>query len=234
MAGAEPPTLINNTIVRNQAPTGAGVAIDPAARQSSTASIAGAGGQPRLVCGRGAGPGLLLQRRLQRQRPRPTPAAPTAPGCNGNISADPLLQRPTGRPSTPASARRPSTPATRRRALPAIDLAGATAASSTGTATGGRRWTSGPSRRRRSVAGGRLPPASTPARILDTRTGAGAPPARSARARRSTLQVTGRGGVPADGRHGRRPQRHGHRARRPTSYLTAWPTGHAPAAGRPT
>ncbi len=52
----------------------------------------------------------------------------------------------------------------------------------------------------------------TPARILDTRTGDGAPAGKLGPGGAVSLQVTGRGGVPVGGRARRRPECHRHRA----------------------
>ena len=60
-------------------------------------------------------------------------------------------------------------------------------------------------------------------RILDTRTGNGAPVGRVSG--QLDVQVTGRGGVPASGVERRRAGADGHRRRSPAGFVTAWPTG---------
>ena len=85
-----------------------------------------------------------------------------------------------------------------------------------------------------SVPAGDLFHALPPARILDTRDGTGGiVGARRARRRRVDVQVTGRGGVPADRRRGGGAERHRHRAhgRRLPHRV---PDRRRPAAGRPT
>ena len=145
-------------------------------------------------------------------------------GTNGNISADPLLAAglPAARP-----ARRPSTPAPPAPALPATDQAGnprSTDGNGDGVAVVDMGAYEAPA-----VPVARPTTRSTPARILDTRAGNGAPAAKLGPGAHPDAAGDRPGRRAGHRRLRRRPQRHGDRADgRPASS----PPGR-PGAARP-
>ena len=214
------PYLLNNTIVRNQASTGAAVAVHSGAPALVNNLIAGGPAQPLVSCAPGASP-VFSHNDVYNGSPSPYAGCANPSGTNGNISTDPLLisDGPNYVPD---------------RASPTID-AGDNAAASLpiGDLYGNDRVTDGNGDGSAVVDMGAVELGSfpgygytplTPARILDTRSGNGATAGRLGPEGFVALQVTGRGGVPGGGVSAVVLNV---TVTEPTavSFLTAWPAG---------
>ena len=217
---SEAPAFLNNTIVRNQASTGTGVAVQSGTPSLVNSLIAGGPAQPLVWCAPGVSP-VFSHNDAYNGTPSPYAGCTNPTGANGNISADPLLT--SDGPNYVPDNDSPTIDAGANAAasLPLTDLYGSDRVvdgDGNGTATVDMGAVEAP------LFTGRGYHPLTPARILDTRTGNGAPAARLGQEGVVALQVTGRGGVPASGVSAVVLNV---TVTEPTavSFLTAWPAG---------
>ena len=209
-------SFVNNTLAGNQAPgwqiTGAGLTL-------TNNVLMGPAGSTTVTCTEGAEQGTVFSHNdVYSGTASPYAGCADPTGTNGNISADPLLAADNRlQPGSPAMDAGDNAVAS----LPATDhFGGARVTDGDGVAVVDMGAIESAEV---AVTGDRYHPL-TPARILDTRTGLGAPAARLGPASTLALKVTGVGGIPASGvsavvLHVAVTQ--------PTapSYLTAWPAG---------
>ena len=218
------PSLLNNSVIRNQASTGAGVAIGSGQPSLINNLIAGAPAQALLWCAPAVALGTNFRHNdVYNETPSPYAGCADPTGTQGNISADPLLTA-VG-PNYVPDAGSPTIDAGDNGApsLPTTDLYG-NARVTDGDGDGDAVVDMGAVERAGVPFAGADYHSLTPARILDTRMGNGAPAARIGPASTIALQVAGRGGVPAAGV---RAVVLNLTVTEPTavSFLTAWPAG---------
>ncbi len=195
------PVLLHNTIVGNQAPAGSGIAgIKDGARLAGNIIVGGS--STSLVSCLGNAPASTTFTSNDVYNGTASPASLPYSGCAnptgnaGNISADPRFVSSTdyrlqaGSPAIDAADNAAA-------GLPSTDLAGA-ARITDGNADGTAIIDMGAYEAPAVEIGQRFHPL-TPARILDTRIGLGAPPAAVGTASTLAVQVTGQGGVPSTG-----------------------------------
>jgi hypothetical protein len=187
-------SIVNNTIAGNQAPDASALAVGGSGATLTNNVLSGPAGSTLVRCGTIDSPGsaAFSHNDVYNGTPSRYDGCADQTGTNGNISADPLL----------AADFRPLA------GSPAIDAGAAGASVPATDQAGNPRPTDGDGDGVALVDMGALEapamPAPTyhplaPARILDTRSGNGAPTGKLAPNGTLSLQVTGRGGVPATG-----------------------------------
>jgi hypothetical protein len=210
--------LINNTIADNEAEEGSALTVGGAGLHVINNLLTGPATASAVSCLDDAPGGTVFAGNdVYNETSSPYEGCSSATGTNGNISADPLYADDyglrAGSPAIDAGHSHPSQPGSDLFGNPRrVDGDGDGAAV---IDIGAIEF--------QGVAPADYHPL-TPARILDTRYGNGAPIARLGPGGTLALQVTGRGGVPADGVHAvvlnvtvTEPTA--------TSFLTAWPAG---------
>ncbi|HEX2047605.1 MAG TPA: right-handed parallel beta-helix repeat-containing protein [Acidimicrobiales bacterium] len=228
-AETTPPRLLNNTIVNNEAPSGAGVSVESGGPILTNNIVFGNivfGPPGSLVrCSPGVDePPVFSHNVVHDGTASPYDGCADPTGTNGNISADPLIAAPNSLDYHP------------RAGSPVIDAGDGSAPSLPPTDHfGDARVTDGDGDGVAVVDMGaiELPAAAvngvryhplTPARILDTRIGLGAPAVPVGPGSSLALQVTGQGGVPASGVSAVVLNVTVTQVTSP-SWLTAWPAG---------
>lgn len=212
--------LVNNTVAGNQAPVGAALLLQEAGLTLINNVLAGPAGSSVVKCEGGAEGGTVFSHNdVYNGTASPYAGCADQTGTGGNISADPLLTADdrlgAGSPAIDAGAAGPSVPAT--------DQAG-NSRPTDGNGDGAAVVDMG------AYEAPAVPVPTyhplTPARILDTRTGNGAPVGKLGPNGALSLQVTGRGGVPATGVTSVVLNMTVTEATA-VSFLTAWPAGAA-------
>ena len=210
--------LVNNTIAGNEAENGAAILVGGAGLQVINNVLSGPSTASTVACLNDAPGGTVFSHNdVSNATPSPYAGCADATGADGNISADPLLAADyrllAGSPAIDAGAAGPSVPTTDQAGNPRP-----TDGNGDGVAMVDMGAFEAP------VVPVPTYHPVTPARILDTRTGNGAPPARLGPEGFLALQVTGRGGVPESGVSAVVLNV---TVTEPTavSFLTAWPAG---------
>ncbi|HEX3621002.1 MAG TPA: choice-of-anchor Q domain-containing protein, partial [Acidimicrobiales bacterium] len=222
-----PPSLLNNTIVGNQAPTGSAIGGDNAAATIVDNVVVGPSADSLVSCtGTAVSGAAFSYNDLYNATASPVAGCADPTGTSGNVAVDPRFVASAAspadyhlQPGSPAIDAGDPAPAT----LPPADFGGAPRITD-GNGDGipvvdmGAYEAAGTA-----VIGERFHPL-VPARILDTRFGVGAPAAKLGPAATLTLPVTGHGGIPATGVSAVVLNV---TVTQPTapSFLTAWPTG---------
>jgi hypothetical protein len=192
-AAAYTASIVNNTLAGNQAPNGSAVLVGGAGATLANNVLSGPSGSSVVSC-LNAAPGATVfsYNDVYNGTASPYAGCSDQTGTSGNISADPLLDAGYGLLA----------------GSPAIDAGVAGASVPTTDQAGNPRPTDGNGDGVAVVDMGAFEAPAvpvptyhplTPARILDTRTGNGAPVARLGPNATLSLPVTGRGGVPATG-----------------------------------
>ena len=190
-------TFVNNTVVDNHAPDASGIFVGGNGLTAWNNVLAGPHGVPVVDCTTGADAGWTFSHNdVYNGTASPFAGCADPTASNGNISADPRL----GADGSTPAADSPVIDAGDNAApvLPATDVNGAPRISdgdASGVATVDMGAVELPPA---TVAGDRYHPL-TPARVLDTRIGVGAPVGKLGAGTPMVLQVTGQGGVPATG-----------------------------------
>ena len=190
-------TFVNNTVVDNHALEGSGVFVTGNGLTAWNNILAGPQGVPVVDCTTGADAGWTFSHNdVYNGTASPVAGCADPTGSNGNISADPRV----GADGFTPAADSPVVDAGDNTApgLPATDVNGAprvTDGDASGVATVDMGAVETPAA---TVAGDRYHPL-TPARVLDTRIGVGAPVGKLGAGTPMVLQVSGQGGVPATG-----------------------------------
>jgi hypothetical protein len=210
----------NNTVAGNQAPVGAAIRISDPGLVLINNMLAGPAGSSVVACDAGAEQGAVFTNNdVYNGTASAYAGCADQTGTNGNISADPLFDADyhlrTGSPAIDAGHAGPSVPTTDYSGNPRP-----TDGDGDGVAVVDMGAFEAPA-----VPVPTYHPL-TPARILDTRTGNGAPAGKLGPNAALTLQVTGRGGVPATGVSSVVLNVTVTEATA-VSFLTAWPAGAA-------
>ena len=214
--------FLNNTIIENQATTGPGIRIESSGPRLTNNLVTGPPGQPAVSCA-GAMPPIFSHNDVYSGGAPPYDGCSDPTGTAGNISADPQTSPDHGEPRSDSPVvdagdnAAPSLPATIHVPYGRPRVADGDGDGVAVVDIG--NWESA----QVAFTGAGFHPL-TPARILDTRTGSGAPAAKLGPDGALTLQVAGRGGVPGDGV---RAVVLNVTVTEPTapSFLTTWPTG---------
>ena len=186
-------SLVNNTFAGNQSPAGAALTIEGSGLTLTDNVLTGPAASGTVMCQHGAESGSVFDHNdVYNSTPAPYAGCASATGSNGNISADPMFDADYrlrfGSPAIDAG--------TAGASVPSTDLAGSSRPAD-GDGDGVPVVDMG------AYEAPAVPVPTyhplTPARILDTRTGNGAPVGRVGPSGTLSLQVTGRGGVPASG-----------------------------------
>jgi len=197
---ANPPYFLNNTIVQNSAAIGSGIAVQGDAATLVNDIIIGASSTSAVWCAPTAAANVVVSHSdVYNLTASPYQGCADATGTAGNISADALVVAPpSGNYGVQAASPAIDAGDNAAASLPATDQLGATRVTDgngdglTIVDMGAVESAAVP------VTGDRFHPL-TPARILDTRIGQGAPMAPLGAGASMHVQVTGQGGVPASG-----------------------------------